>query len=259
MKSVLIVGYGIVGHNLAKELEKLQPDIYDKYKTEYNTKKDIKYDFAFICVDTPYVDKSNVCDITALLEAIVETNADILVIKSTILPGTTEWLNKHFPDKKIVFSPEFYGATQHCNNFEFNTTAIGGNKEWCYPVQQLLQEVYDARHSFRIVDSKVAETTKYVENFHLGLTVVECNSIKRMCDEIEIHYEDVRELWRDVDPRAPLSHTYVYDNHPFYDSHCLNKDIRAMAYTYNLPLANFIIDLNEKYKEEFYKQNKRGR
>ena len=29
MKAVLIIGYGVVGHNLAKDLEKLQPDIYD--------------------------------------------------------------------------------------------------------------------------------------------------------------------------------------------------------------------------------------
>ena len=31
---VLIIGYGIVGHNLASELANLEPYIYDKYKTE---------------------------------------------------------------------------------------------------------------------------------------------------------------------------------------------------------------------------------
>lgn len=57
MKNVLIVGYGVVGHNLYNDLIKLKPDIYDKFKTGYNTKRDIKYDFAFICVDTPFNEK----------------------------------------------------------------------------------------------------------------------------------------------------------------------------------------------------------
>ena len=36
-KQVLIIGYGIVGHNLAKELETIKPDIVDKYKQALNT------------------------------------------------------------------------------------------------------------------------------------------------------------------------------------------------------------------------------
>ena len=35
MKSVLIVGYGVVGKNLHDELKILEPDIYDKYKIEF--------------------------------------------------------------------------------------------------------------------------------------------------------------------------------------------------------------------------------
>ena len=94
MKSVLIVGYGVVGHNLAKELKKLKPDIYDKVKTEYNTKRDIKYDFCFICVDTPYVNEEVPCDRTDVYDAIRENDADIYIIKSTVLPKTTKMLNK---------------------------------------------------------------------------------------------------------------------------------------------------------------------
>ena len=52
-KATLIIGYGIVGHNLAQEIKNLEPDVFDKYKMECNTKRDIKYDIAFICVDTP--------------------------------------------------------------------------------------------------------------------------------------------------------------------------------------------------------------
>ncbi len=55
MKSVLIVGYGVVSHNLAKELEKLQPDIYDKYKTE------LKRRYTILKInDNLYVNKFNI-------------------------------------------------------------------------------------------------------------------------------------------------------------------------------------------------------
>ena len=162
MQKVLIIGYGTVGHNLHRELKSLNPDIYDKYKENYMQKSDIKYDFAFICVDTPLTKKED-CDTTEVLNAIKENNADIFVIKSTVLPGTTDEFAK-LSGKNVIFSPEYYGGTQHCNNFDFNFTILGGRKDLCCKVQQLLQNVYDATHSFRIVDAKTAELVKYMEN-----------------------------------------------------------------------------------------------
>lgn len=80
-KNVLIIGYGVVGHNLAKELKDLNPDIIDKYKPEVNTIKDVKYDLGFICVDTPL--KENTLDITEVKNCLNEYNCEIFCIKST--------------------------------------------------------------------------------------------------------------------------------------------------------------------------------
>ena len=81
MKNVLIIGYGVVGHNLSKELEKLQPDIYD---IKYEDKRKSHYDFAFICVDTPYINENNVCDLTQVKAALNDNNADIYRSSTTI-------------------------------------------------------------------------------------------------------------------------------------------------------------------------------
>ena len=255
MKNVLIVGYGVVGHNLAKELSKLNPDIYDKFKTEYNTKRNnICYDFAFICVDTPFLNEDNINDISQVENAIQENYASIYVIKSTILPGTVDKLIKKF-NKHIVFSPEYYGGTQHCNNFNFNYTILGGDKDDCCKVQQLLQDVYDARHIFRIVDSATAEFSKYMENCYLGMKVSFCNDMNNGIEKFNakygynVKYEDVRELFV-LDPRVNPSHTYVYDEHRYYDSHCLNKDIPALAYFLDLELLKSVITFNDKQKEK---------
>ena len=246
MKSVLIVGYGIVGHNLSKELAKLKADIYDKFKPEVNTKQNKKYDFCFICVDTPYVDQDNLCDISQVKAALQENDADIYIIKSTILPGTTESLSKEF-NKHIVFSPEYYGGTQHCNNFSFDFTILGGDKKDCCEVQQLLQEVYDARHVFRLVEPKEAELTKYMENTWIGYKVDFMVQFKLACDKLGIDYETVREL-HNLDPRFSPCFTYVYDEHPYWDSHCTNKDIRAIAYYLDLELIKDMIKFNDKQK-----------
>ena len=188
MKNILIVGYGVVGHNLAQEIAKLNPDIYDKYKTENNTKRDIKYDIAFICVDTPYNDKGY-CDLSAVESAIQETNADILIIKSTVLPNTTKIFAEKY-NRTIIFSPEYYGGTQHCNNFTFDFTILGGNEDACCKVIQCLQDVYDARHKFRITDSTTAELTKYMENSWLATKVSFCCQFYELAKVLNVHYEE---------------------------------------------------------------------
>ena len=247
MQSILIVGYGVVGHNLNEELKVLQPDIYDKYKVENNTKRNIKYDYCFICVDTPHT-KENICDISQIENAIQENDADIYIIKSTILPGTIEGL-KHKYNKHIIFSPEYYGGTQHCNNFNFNFTILGGEKDDCIKVQQLLQRVYDARHTFRIVDSKTAELTKYMENAWLGTKVSFCNEFYRIAEKIGVNYEGLRELFI-LDPRVNPAHTFVYRDHPYYESHCLDKDIPAIAEFSNSSFLQNIIEYNKEIKDK---------
>ena len=104
---ILIVGYGVVGGNLEDELYAFDPDIFDKFKPEYNTVRHQRYDIAFICVDTPCTDTYD-CDISEVRNANNEHDADVYVIKSTVLPGTTDMLAKE-TGKHIVFSPEFYG------------------------------------------------------------------------------------------------------------------------------------------------------
>ena len=116
MKDV-IVGYGVVGSNLHKELERLNCDISDKYKNYINNDK---HRLAFICVPTPLKD-CGFLDIKEVVNAIEENDAEVYVIKSTISVGATEQL-KAKTNKRIVFSPEYYGSTQHCNNYNFDFT-----------------------------------------------------------------------------------------------------------------------------------------
>lgn len=243
--NIIIVGYGIVGHNLKKEIKKLEPEVYDKYK-DVDTRTKDKYDIAFICVDTPINDEY-LCDITEVKNAIEENKADIYVIKSTILPHSTEKLVEK-TGKNIIFSPEYYGASQHCNNYEFGFTILGGEKSVCQKVIQALQTVYDGRHTFRMVDSTTAELAKYMENSWLATKVSFCSQFHQIAKKNGVSYEELRELFV-LDPRVNPSHTFVYDDHPYWESHCLDKDVTAIAKSEEAELLLDIIRYNKACKK----------
>ena len=241
----LIIGYGVVGRNLKQELGKLQIEVYDKFKPEVCTKKKKRHSFGFVCVDTPL--KDGLVDITSVRDAIMENDCGVYIIKSTCPVGTVDQLKKE-TGKRIVFSPEYYGGTQHCNNFEFNFTIIGGDREDCFAVQQLLQHAYDARHKFYIVDAKTAEMAKFMENAWLATKVAFCCDFYRACKKAGVQYEELRELFI-ADPRVNPSHTFVYEDAPFFNSHCLNKDVPSIANQFSMELLSKIVDVNEMWKD----------
>lgn len=240
-RAALIVGRGVVGSNLERELAALSPDVYDKGKG-VDTRNLGGYRVAFVCVDTPRTDGSP-CDVSEVRNAIAENDADVYVVKSTVLPGTTDALRAE-TGKRVVFSPEYYGATQHCNNFEFGFTILGGERADCALVVQALQRVYDGRHSFRITDAKTAELAKYMENCYLAAKVSFCCQFADIADSIGVCYEELRELFV-LDPRVDPSHTFVYRDAPYWSSHCLDKDVRALADAFDAPLVEGVVRFNE--------------
>ena len=264
---ILIVGYGTVGKNVCDVLKKFNPDIYDKYNkvdtrkktyvspsenSTYLEAKTLRYNYAFICVDTPLVKEDSSLDIREIQNALQENDADVYVIKSTVPVGTIEFFNMIFGgNKKIVYSPEYYGSTQHCNNFDFTFTILGGNKQDCIKVQQLLQECYDARHTFHITDSKTAELAKLMENSWIATKVSFCNQFYEIAEEAGVNYEELRELFI-LDPRVNPAHTFVYRDNPYWDTHCLNKDVPYIANAYGCAeLLQDVIKFNDMQKSKF--------
>lgn len=240
MSNVLIIGYGIVGHNLKRELSALRPDVYDKYRRDENSVLRERYDLAFVCVPAPYVD--GVCDITEVRAAVTENNADLYIVKSAILPGMTEALRKE-TGKHIVYSPEYYGSTVHSKNYSFDFTILGGKRADCLKAVQILQACYDGRHRFCMTDSKTAELAKYMENAYLAMKVSFCCQFWEIAQKVGVDYSELRELFI-MDPRVNPSHTFVFDEHPYWDSQCLNKDVSAIAETYNAGLLKSMVEYN---------------
>lgn len=243
---ILIVGYGVVGKNIHKLFP--NADVFDKYDGSVNTKKDILYDCAFICVPTP-ANKDGSCNYDEVEEAIQETNAKVIVIKSTIPPGTTDKLKEKYR-KRLVFSPEYYGETQHANvGYDFQI--LGGDPKDTEQVAQIMQHYFTGFVKIMQVDAKTAELTKYMENAYLATKVVFCNTFYRLAKKLGVNYSLLRECFI-LDPRVNPSHTFVYREAPYYDSKCFNKDLPAILHftDYEPELIKAVIEINEKFKRE---------
>lgn len=113
----------------------------------------------------------------------------------------------------------------------------------------MLQSVFDARHKFMMTDAKTAELAKYMENAYLATKVTFCNEFFRIAESIGVHYEELRELVT-LDPRIDPSHTFVYRDHPYWKSHCLDKDVKAIAKFSSSSFLKSVIDANERHKED---------
>ncbi len=177
-----------------------------------------------------------------MLDVCAKIDADVIIIKSTIPINIVEDLPPN-----AIFSPEFTGTTQHKG--VHNYVVLAGSRKLCNKVSELYKNIHDASFKIVFTDIKTAIISKYAENCFLALKVTFCNEIAKACKKVGTEYEDVRNILL-LDSRINPSHTFVYDNQPFYDSHCLNKDIPAFIAQFNLPLMKAVDKINREAKEE---------
>lgn len=226
MKKVLICGFGVIGKDIYDELKcnQIQISIYDKNLSESEYKIDEHYDFAFISVPTDNID--NRIDLSNIYDVSEKIDADIIVVRSTVIPGTVDDLKKRY-NKRFVFSPEFTGATQHVNN-DKSFIILGGNRKDTSEVAQLYELKYNGYLKVYQCEAKEAEMCKYMENSMLAAKVLFCGYFRKACDSLDIDYEMVRNLLL-CDKRFSPSHTITYTGNLGYDSHCFNKDLPAIS------------------------------
>lgn len=217
----LIIGYGTVGKNMHSIFQ--NADIHDPFLDINAT---AHYDVGFVCVPTDMLEDGS-ADTSIVEEAIESTKdmVDYFCIKSTVPPGTTQRLiNRGI---KAVMSPEYFGGTQHANAVDYDFVILGGPREYTSVVASCYQEVKPASLRILQTDATTAELVKYGENSFLAMKVSFANEFARICKSFGVDYREWRELWLQ-DPRINRSHTFVYEDKPYYESHCLTKDIPAI-------------------------------
>ena len=108
----------------------------------------------------------------------------IYIIKSTVLPKTTEKLNNEFKNLKIVFSPEF--LTERTSKLDMLTQPriiIGGEKKLTHSVSKLFSQRFKGKNII-LTDSTTAELIKYMNNTFFATKVSVMNEFKLLSNKL---------------------------------------------------------------------------
>lgn len=238
-----IVGQGFVGSAIYEGLKGFHEiRTYDIDESLCNaTHREVCWgsDIIFVCIPTP-MRKSGECD-TRLLESVVRkiedecandprSNRPILVIKSTVTPGTTERINESsFLD--VCFSPEFLTEANSFKDFSAQTRIIiGGPRPATGKIKQMLRKAFPTVPIIK-TGVKTAEMVKYFTNCFLATKVTFANQMYDICRAIDCDYDKVCE-YALYDNRIGKSHLTVPgpDGDRGFGGHCFPKDLEAMVH-----------------------------
>ncbi|MEK7584202.1 MAG: hypothetical protein AAB490_03080, partial [Patescibacteria group bacterium] len=151
------------------------------------------------------------------------------VIKSTVLPGTTEKLQEEYLGIKLLFSPEFLTEKTAFTDFSRPTRQIVGFTEQSASEADRILKMLPRAPYEKILPSGTAEMVKYMNNVFYALKVTYANSIYDLCQKFGIDYAGVAEGAVSHEPMMGSNHWNVlYGGYRGYGGKCLPKDVRAL-------------------------------
>lgn len=226
------IGQGFIGKNYADEFESRGYEV-TRYALEepYKQNKDkiADCDIVFIAVPTPTTpdgfDATNIRNVLPLVG-----NGKTAVVKSTILPKTTEKLQEEFGDIYVLHSPEFLveksAATDAANPSRNILGVPHQTEEYEQQAQDVLDILPDADYE-TIVHSRDAELVKYGGNCFFYFKVMYFNILYDLAQKLECDFGEVRDAVAH-DPRIGNSHmSPVHDSGRGAGGHCFIKDFAA--------------------------------
>lgn len=221
-------------------------------------------DLALICVGTPsgrggQIDVSAIervgRDIGRALQG--RTEPYTVVLRSTVLPGTTESvlvpalrssLRQRFGETvALAVNPEFMREGSSLKDFEHPPfTLVGCDDADTAGVLHSLYELVDA--PFIHTALRVAEMTKYVCNAFHALKICFANEIGDLCESLGVNAQEVTRTFL-MDRKLNVSEAYLRPGFA-YGGSCLPKDLRALLNAarkadVELPLLTAIDPSNE--------------
>tara|TARA_A100001391_G_scaffold147197_1_gene104666 strand:- start:2109 stop:2939 length:831 start_codon:yes stop_codon:yes gene_type:complete len=269
-----IIGQGYVGSAIKIGFEPYyELETYDKYNLDKSTcsleKIVERCDVIFVCVPTP-MNKDGSCN-TEIVESVVDdinkhnSKEKIVVIKSTISPGTTDRLNKKYKKISVIFNPEFLTEANFIEDFKNQKRIIlGGTRKGTNKLRQIYGYVFPKAHIIK-TGSKTAEMVKYMTNTYLATKVSFANEIYQVCEKLKIDYDKVVE-YSTLDERLGYSHWSVpgHDEDFGFGGHCLPKDLEALIsladdYDLDVDVLRSVRHTNDKVRKNRDWERMKGR
>ncbi len=232
------IGQGWIGRHYADDFEARGYDVTRfALETEYahNREKIATCDIVFIAVPTPTTEKGFDDSIVRSVIPLVG-KGKTAVIKSTIVPGTTESIQKEYPDVYVLHSPEFLvEATAAYDAAHPNRNIVGipvENDAYRARAEEVISVLPVAPY-VAIMRSRDAEFVKYAGNNYLFTKVMYMNMLYDLVDAMGGDWQKIKEALIH-DPRIGGSHMEpVHKGGRGAGGHCFIKDFEAYRRMYD--------------------------
>ena len=200
-------------------------------------------DFIFLSVPTP-ANEDGSMNTTIVEDALLnislvnqreQESSPIILLRSTVVPGTTRRLQEKYPNLNIVFNPEFLTERSALFDFINQTRFIVGSGD-SFMQQYNAEKVADLfrdrfGESISIIETnyETAELIKYMTNTFFCTKISFLNEMYQIADKCGAIWEDAVEGFV-RDGRIGHSHLNVpgHDGKFGFGGSCFPKDIQAM-------------------------------
>ncbi len=209
-KKIGFIGQGWIGKNYADNFEQRGYDVV-RYGLEEpyagNGDKIKECDIVFIAVPTPTTPHG--FNSSILRDAIKLTGeGKIAVIKSTILPGTTESIQEENPRIFVLHSPEFLteatAAYDAANPIRNIIGVFKDTPEFKQKAEEVLAVLPPAPYQL-VCFAREAELIKYGGNCWFYFKVIYINMLYDLAQKLDCRWETIRNAMA-ADPRIGSSH-----------------------------------------------------
>lgn len=254
-----IIGKGTVGSAVYEGLEYLGHTMtfFDPKYERSSMDHVLGTDVVFISVPTDQAANGD-CD-TTIVDRVVSDLAwadykGLVSIKSTVIPGTTDRLQKQYPKLRMSMVPEFLRAKHALSDFVDNHDLLVVG---CYNKEDadIIVELHGSfpAHVARVTPVE-AEVIKYFNNVHHAMSVTFANIAYDVCEKMGANYINV---YKAITKRECFNPAYLMANKNMrgYGGHCLPKDtaawnnlIKKLGLPYNM--IQSVIDDNEKVTKQ---------
>ena len=192
-------------------------------------------DFAYIAVPTPPHPETGACD-TRIVEEVLDALPEgfTAVIKSTVVPGTTQLYHERYPHLKIAYSPEFLVERQRLEDFANQDILVVGSHHEDV-VKRVFEQHKEAgvlrREQLFHVTPTQAELVKYTKNTFYAVKVTFANQLYDICEAMGEDWYGIRDIItaEQAQPIGPSHLDPIFGLSRGFGGKCLPKDSLALG------------------------------